>query len=96
MNISVAVVGWDYEMAKTNGVVYPSADSDIELEKSSYSPVNIEDKNCTSVTYILDLPSSITSSSLQGGNITMFLYLTTVNLNPTDKLFKTLNQTCNG
>lgn len=70
LDSSVAVVGWDCEMAKTNGMVYLSTDSETELETLSYiySHISTEGKYCTSVTYTLDLPSSIDLSSPQGGN----------------------------
>ena len=96
-NISVAVVGWDYEMAKTDGVVYPSIDSKTELDESAYPYESTQGKKCKDVTYTLDLPSSVNLSSLPDGNVTeMFLYLTTVNIDPSHELFKTLNQPCDG
>ena len=98
LHMSVAVVGWDYEKAKSIGLVYPSIIIDSETKHSKSNKHNIsEGKDCQNVTYHLDLPSSVDLSSFKDGTVKkVSLYLTTVNIDPTDELFKTLNQTCDG
>ena len=84
LEISVAVVGWDYKMGLTNGVVYQST----EIENSLYhndSTTIIRGKNCMNVNYDLSLPISIKN---RPPNITMFMYLTAVDIDPTNELLK--------
>ena len=85
LNILVAVMGWDYEMGITNGVVYQSTKLEYDELLHQNDAVSIGGKNCTNVNYTLDLPISFNHSE---ESITMFMYLTAVKIDPNNELLK--------
>ena len=82
INIWVAVVGWDYETGITTGVVYQNIKIDDTLYPSNSITI-AKQKKCMNVDYTLNLPISENKT-----NITMFMYLTALNIDPTNELLK--------